>query len=246
MFKKYLFLYPLALVFLGVSTLEAELIGIDAWYTGAAISIEKHRDIKFVHFPELKVFEKIDFDLGYGIKLNAGAMMDNWRMEIEGSYRCFDVDKAKYDCGGYCPDGDLSYWSAMVNGFYDIPLPFCQFMNCFSWYFGGGIGVTLQKLEVCSYSYLASLDHRAVLFAFQAMTGINMMITECSHVYLGYRFFGATISKTFRRYYNQSTISVAGGTNNVTVTPINCPNVHTRPEEIPYSNSVELGFRWYF
>jgi len=155
------------------------------WYVSATGSFGWHNDIK-----EKDVFGhefKFSFKNNYGGSLAVGYIVDQWRLEIEGSYRTNKFDKVTLS-GQTAALSNLSLddRTLMVNLFYDIPV-----YDCITLYVGGGLGIDWVnfKYKYQGTTYTISSD---TCFAYQLMAGVAYGLTEQVDLTLGYRLFGRT------------------------------------------------------
>lgn len=234
------FVASLLLLCLSAIPSIAQINAIDYWYISTSGSVDWHRETEILN---TATKENIKYDTGWDAKLSGGLQADNWRLELEGSYRINDIDSVRASDfpTGLAFDtsvgGHIENWSLMVNFFYDIPLV----KKALFLYFGAGAGASYMNLEVNSFTgtltggstNFGAFSDNDVLFAWQLMAGLSLDIPTRSLAipficpYVGYRLFATTEPKGFSRNV---------GTN----------NLDTRHEYFPYVNSVEVGFRFKF
>ena len=189
---------------------------IDGWYLGASGSVGFHSNQKSKSTPTGAARE-ISFKTGGGGAVAVGLMfMENFRFELEGSYRTNSVKKASTPTTGKAnASGSVEYTSLMVNAAYDIP----AFENVII-SLGGGLGWTYAKMGNVNRAGVRLLNSRGDnVLGWQLMAQIGYMFQEQFTLYVGYRLF----STTQPRYRNP-----AGGQLKM---------------ESPYLHNIDFGVR---
>ena len=136
----------------------------------------------------------MDFKLGPGITFATGYTWDNWRFELEYSFRKMGLDRLTDRIEGTTPrlDGGEAHTSAhviMINVNYDW-----FFYEKWFWYNGVGLGFAFTNLDL-DPSHLGSddrQDDQDMAFAFQIMTGVGYQVMSNVDVYWGYKFVKIT------------------------------------------------------
>lgn len=122
------------------------------------------------------------FDRGYGAAAAAGLQwIDGWRFEGELSWLRSDFDTV----AGATTEGMVESHTAALNVFY-------RFLHerSASPYLGGGAGAA--RLAVSDLpAGLASIDDYDVVFAWQAMAGVDFSISQSVTLSVEYRYFAA-------------------------------------------------------
>lgn len=131
------------------------------------------------------------FDPGYNVSLVGGyAWCRGWQLESEVTYyhnqyslRGTDehAEKSTYH-------GDVYTWSAMVNGYYDIPIWKCW---CITPFVGVGIGADYvqQSIKILGEKFSGSNTG----FAWQLLAGINYFLLEDVALSVEYKFHMAPL-----------------------------------------------------
>lgn len=157
--------------------------------------------------PMFSGYTLTDYNTGFGGAVALGTQLDeNWRVELEGSYRRNNI---KYN-NKIFGDKMLGYranTSVMANAFYDHPLS-----EKVKLYVGGGIGYSHAYYQLLGGSITDNV------FAFQVMPGLSFAVCDNVEFTVGHRFFATTKTKI----------------------------EDTLGSKMPYSNSVEAGFRFKF
>jgi len=125
-------------------------------------------------------------DSGWTGSAALGMDYGQFRTELEGSYRSDDVDSLSVGgVGTGGASGSTDVWSAMINGYYDIPtgLPFTP-------YLGAGVGLAHVNADDIDGGGLTSGGSDNV-FAYQAMAGAEYAFNEDWSAMLEYRYFAA-------------------------------------------------------
>jgi opacity protein-like surface antigen len=132
-----------------------------------------------------------EFESGLNLGLAVGNDFGNGRFEIAFDYKSHGLDKLKDfsvtgsgNLGDFDGNGDIKTLSAMINGFYDIPLgvPVTP-------YVGGGVGVARIELDNIVIRGVSIAGSNDTVFAYQLGAGIGYDIIESITVDIGYRYF---------------------------------------------------------
>lgn len=205
------------------------------------------------------VTNPLDTKNTFGGNLAVGYALDNWRFELEGSYRnskqrkmpvvlsTTNIDSVNVDNTQNIATSSVSgiemanvnNWALMANAFYDIPLT-----EDFTWYVGLGAGVAFDTKEVKSTATntttqqfpaapltatTTDLKEKDTLFAYQALTGVSYAITKDIEATLGYRLKGTSKPGEFEHKY----------------TSANTTNTYKmNMQKWPHSHTIEAGLRF--
>lgn len=162
---------------------------IEKWYLAGAGSIGWHNDAEFSNNGTTSNYE---FDPGWDAILALGLHICQFRLEIEGSYRRNDLDSivvSKGTCKVFSnADAHVSYWNLMFNGYFDYCL--CE---CFSAYFGAGLGMTRSEFELEVQNISSNNTERKTnQFAWQIMPGLAYAYSCHVTLFAEYRLFSAS------------------------------------------------------
>ena len=147
---------------------------------GAGVTLPRQSDVEA---PGIDA--NADLDNGWKAFGSVGYKFTNGvRSELELGYGRNQYDKI----ADIAADGEIRNRTAMLNGFYD-------FNNVLPWsmvtpYVGLGLGVDWVKIRNATIPGLR-VDDSDVTFAYQAMAGLNVGITDQLTANLGYRWFHA-------------------------------------------------------
>ena len=174
------------------------------WYLEGKGNVMWHRDLEVnrnVAGVE-GVTQKHDYKVGGGGALSIGAIIDCWRVEIEGAYGRNKLDKITQSQPNVNDitqnaTGYYEQWTIMGNIFYDIPV-----VDDFGIYLGIGAGIAFQETEVVSEtaSLTTKFKTEDTLFVVQGMPGIYYNVSDCVTFTLGYKIKGTSkpkLSKDF-------------------------------------------------
>jgi len=127
----------------------------------------------------------VDFDIGWAGNIAAGYRFESgFRAEAEGGYHAADVDEVS----GASGSGDADVWSVMGNLYYDFTLDADSTVRP---YIGGGLGVAFVNFDGVSPVAGSVIDEMDPAFAFQAMAGTAVRVTDTVDVFGEYRYFAA-------------------------------------------------------
>ena len=121
----------------------------------------------------------LEFGTGVPFGVAVGYKSDEYRIEGAVGYQTHGVDKKS---GVPVPDAyaaDVSIWSFMANGYYDVNMK----DSSVSPYLTAGLGLASVSVSMNSYS-----DDKSV-FAWQVGAGVGIKASEHVVVDLGYRYF---------------------------------------------------------
>lgn len=171
------FLLPLALAMLAVPGVV--LADSDGWYvTGkAGASRLVKSDVS-----GSATSGDASFDDGPVGLVGLGYGFGPFRAEGELGYR--ENDLKSFSGGAGAASGEVRTWSMMANGFYDFNVG-----GSVTPYVGAGVGVARVDLDGISQGGTALADDRDDVFAFQAMAGLRVPLSDRLSADLGYRFF---------------------------------------------------------
>ncbi len=141
-----------------------------------------------------------EFSQGFALGGAVGfRFVDDFRAEIEGSYRQNDLDLV-FTANA---DGDATSLALMANGYYDFPDIGGALRSPLRPYLGGGIGVARVAWNDVTVGATSIVDDDEFIIAYQAMAGLGFGVTDAVTLTVDYRFF-ATPSVELER---------AGGSN---------------------------------
>jgi outer membrane protein OmpA-like peptidoglycan-associated protein len=149
-----------------------------------------------------------DGDLGWAAAGALGMFLPQaFRVEVEGAYRQndFDTNTFTYVLSGPVSfpttgSGTVSGWSAMVNLLKDFPND-----SRITPYIGAGGGATGRKMEfACAVPAVCTVSQSQVAFAYQAIAGLSVDLTDNLQAFADYRFFAANNTQ-----YTNATTSAA-------------------------------------
>ena len=128
--------------------------------------------------------DETDWDNGPAVMVAGGYTFNNWRFDLEYSFRKTDINNSQaFALGGIADTkNEVTYHSIMANVSYDLYI-FQQFY----WYNGVGIGLSFPQ-----FHSERNFDDTDVTFAYQLMTGLGYQIAKNFDLYAGYRFFRTT------------------------------------------------------
>lgn len=126
--------------------------------------------------------DDVDLENGFVLGGALGVTIGDVTIDLEGAFR--DVGEIVFDVPDYYGGGTVSYdvdaslYSAMVNGWYELPLT-----PQLGLYAGAGIGLAYLDVD-------EDID-TSVAFAFQLGAGVRVNITDNVAIGGGYRYFSA-------------------------------------------------------
>lgn len=142
-----------------------------------------------------------DYDKGIGVYTALGYAWDNnWRTELELSYRTNDIDQIDPDGAGFSGfpagtiAGDTKAYALMANAIYDIDLG-----SPITPYLGAGLGLAIVDHNIAGAATLSaptpalsiaygSSNYKTL--AYQGIAGLGIALAEDLTLDLSYRFFG--------------------------------------------------------
>lgn len=147
-----------------------------------------------------------DYDKGIGVYAALGYDWgNNWRTELEFSYRNNDIDQIDRNAGfsGFAPSeisGDSKSYAVLLNALYDFDLG-----NAFTPYIGGGFGIASINHSIAGASAtgapgtpnlsIAYGNSNDVAVAYQGIAGLAVALAEDLTLDLSYRYFGTSKSE---------------------------------------------------
>lgn len=156
----------------------------DAWYVSAHGGADFPTKVKESN-------KELKFKTGYSVGAAVGHSFDEFRFELEGTYRNAKAKDAKIGSVTINDvSGSLSIFSLMGNVYYDLPV-----MDQVDLYFGAGLGWGHVKSDLKGLAGTYKIDGSASVVAYQFMFGPAWNINDQWTVSLGYRFFGYTKPK---------------------------------------------------
>ena len=141
-----------------------------------------------------------DYDKGVGVYTALGyAWGNNWRTELEFSYRGNDIDQIDPDGAGFSGwpsgtiSGDTTALAVMANILYDIDLG-----GALTPYIGGGVGIADLDHDIVGSNAAGaptapltiSYAENTRVLAYQAIAGVAYDLAEGLALDLSYRYFG--------------------------------------------------------
>jgi opacity protein-like surface antigen len=129
--------------------------------------------------PGITVNDYIEYNSGVPFGVAVGFKSDEFRLEGAAGYQTHSLDKV----GGLTvTDADLSIWSFMANGYYDISVKDSDV----SPYLTAGLGMASVKGTAPGETYVDES-----VFAWQVGAGIGFRVTKEVVFDIGYRYFKA-------------------------------------------------------
>jgi opacity protein-like surface antigen len=165
------------------------------WYLSGSGSVNWHNKMKQrgTSGTLASPTQQSKYKAGGGAALALGYKMDQWRFEVEGSFR---QNKVKTNTANpfviTSSGGSIRYWNLMFNAFYDFEL-----MEDLSLYLGAGLGWSNGQMKASSTVSGANVNisSRTNQLGLQAMTGLAWKFHEQWALFAGYRFFTTTRPK---------------------------------------------------
>lgn len=128
------------------------------------------------------------YDMGFNVGAAGGYDFGPARVEGEINYRQNDVDELGVPgVGSIGGDGDVSAFSLMGNGYWDIATG-----GPVTPYLGAGIGVAQVSMNDVGALGLTLADDDDTVFAYQFATGVVFDLNPMLALDLGYRYFATT------------------------------------------------------
>lgn len=126
------------------------------------------------------------FDGGWTVLGAVGHGRDNWRFELEGSYR-FNAAASLVVGGTTIPGlaGEMTEASAMLNLIHDIPLAERLSLSV-------GIGAGGDHADLKLNAPGGTYSHEGWRFAYQGLVGLNRALDERLSLFVNYRFLNVT------------------------------------------------------
>jgi outer membrane protein OmpA-like peptidoglycan-associated protein len=157
------------------------------WYGGAGFGANwlDESEVEFTGFPT--VFD-VEYDTGWVMTGAVGYRWDYLRLEFELAYR--DNESESVTPVPFVANtlfADTSYFSQMINLVWDIPLG-----DNFRLSLGGGIGGAQVNYDLGGVFGVVpySIDDDDYVFAYQAIAGIAVDISDHMELFVEYRYFG--------------------------------------------------------
>lgn len=125
-----------------------------------------------------------EFDTGYNVGAAGGYDFGMARLEAELAYRENDFDKLKLGGLSAGADGDMSAFSFMVNGYWDL-----ENATPLTPYLGAGVGVANVEISDLEVAGIDVADDDDTVFAYQLAAGIGFELNQAMILDLGYRYF---------------------------------------------------------
>ena len=154
----------------------------------------------------ITISTEIEKDAGVGILGAIGFSSGNIRSEVELAHRGNDWDKMKGISISFegvtvslpqfelSVPGDWKTWSVMGNGFYDF-----EPVGMFHPYLGLGVGLALHDASFGGSATsidgtlidVQKVSDEDIVFAYQAMVGASIPVSETAELRIGYRYFAS-------------------------------------------------------
>jgi len=171
---------------------DDSILGPGPWYLSASgmYLFSDDAELESVAGIPTSSFTDIELDEGWGAAVAVGRHLGSFRGEFEYSYRSMDIDSFGSPLlPSLAGDGDVSAHSLMANLVFELPLG-----DRLGLYAGGGAGGAYIDAEIDSTFGASSSSDEAsgVVFAWQAMAGLDYAISERFDIYGGYRLWSAT------------------------------------------------------
>ncbi|MEI7825406.1 MAG: acyloxyacyl hydrolase [Chlorobiaceae bacterium] len=126
--------------------------------------------------------DAVEYNVGVPVGVAVGYKSDEYRIEGAIGYQSYSVDKSWNGSAVVTlTDADVSVWSFMANGYYDITMK----DSSISPYLTAGLGLALVKGTSAEGSFDDSV------FAWQLGAGVGIKASENVILDLGYRYFKA-------------------------------------------------------
>lgn len=159
------------------------------FYVSGFGNVGFHNDNKVTQNTTPSKSIKQQHKVGFGGGVTVGYyVFEQFRMELEGSYRGNDIKNLNVDGTKQNPaiKGNVSYLSLMVNGIYDIPV-----YEDFSVYLGVGAGLAQETIKHNASSLNNNQKYKSTktVFAAQGLAGVAYALNENVSLYAGYRLF---------------------------------------------------------
>ena len=163
------------------ATATAETNG---WYVSAGSGVS------FV--PELSLKDaggkgKLESDIGYDLLGAAGYGFGKYRLELEGGWRQNDLSKLKTSGLTFKTKGDVSAFTTMLNGIYDV-----RTGTAWSPYFGVGVGTADVLVNKASALGTKLIDDSNWAFAYQGILGLSYAVNDKLSLNGDYRYLRTT------------------------------------------------------
>ena len=189
----------------------------DGWYLGLEAGWVHVNDTDL----QATIYDDIQFENRWGSMATVGYAYDgHWRAELELGYRNNDVHQVTLGGEGLTfVKGDLTEWTAFVNGIYDQPIA-----ERWDIAFGLGVGVDHPRYSDIVLSGVTPFHTETsdVVFAAQGILGLTWHVSQRWDVALNYRYLWA----------DSPEFTVALG------------NINTDEMEM-VKHTVSIGARWY-
>ncbi len=129
----------------------------------------------------IEAAEGVSFGGALGVRI-----FRQFRAEVALGYQTNEVENQAVRSGETRAEGNLSLFTAMVNGYYDYDLaehgvPLIPFV-------GVGIGFGQARLDAETRGGGLQVDDDNAVFAWNVMVGVTYPISETTHISLGYRY----------------------------------------------------------
>lgn len=189
--KKLLSLFAGALTLVGANVANANM-SVDGWYLGASGSLGFPSNQNTKSTPAA-TGKNVSYKVGGGGAAAIGMkFMENFRVELEGSYRTNNVQKVSTTTTGKAKaSGSTSYFGLMANVAYDIPAFEDVIVSL-----GGGLGWVSSNISNINQNGTQLLKKRTDnVLGWQLMAQVGYMFHEQFMLYVGYRLFSTTEPK---------------------------------------------------
>jgi len=198
-------------VLTGATVLAAMMVASPAladegWYGRADVGYSFDGELDLPNTPTLR---GADLDEDWTQSLGLGYEFDsNVRLEGELAHRFNSLESTPFLRAG----SDAHAWSALLNAYYDFG------DGRFQPYIGAGVGAAQVSASALSPDTLTRFDDDDTGFAWQAMAGVGIGLTDRLTLDLGYRFFAVPnleysgtqggVPRTFETSYENQSATV--------------------------------------
>lgn len=174
-----------ALVFVGLCLFTSPVLAQGAYASlKGAYTIQNDVDVSE---PLGLLNTEVGFEDGWAIWGALGYDFDPIRAEIEAGYGRNDADTVTFTLIGIGlppldADGKISVFTAMLNGYYDIPTD-----SPWTPYIGAGVGLSRVNADISTLG-VPLVDDNDTVFAVQAMAGVEYAVSPTVSILGEYRF----------------------------------------------------------
>ena len=161
----------------------------EGMYAGGALGLVSASDADAVDPFIPNVTGSMSFDSGYGLLASIGYGFDTIRVEGEWAYQKNDLDSLELLGKSVGLNGDVTVWSLLANGYYDIPIgsDFFPFVTA-------GLGFAQVSMNDFNTKNSGEPDWSGddIVFAWQLGAGVGYTVNNQLTVEATYRYFATT------------------------------------------------------